>query len=150
MSGRNVMFLAVMAAGLMTACSLSHIGGIQNSREVTEEFERFAAQADYRYWYLNQENHPFGVVGFERNYILDGGPMWHAVASDSETFRKVIGLVQSFPASGSYSSGFAITDPEGRQIGRWYSSLSAGITVNPQTGIVSVSTIMPWVFNEHF
>jgi hypothetical protein len=134
----------------MTACSPSRIGGIHSSREVAEQFESQAAQPNYRYWYLNQENHPFGVVGLERDYRLDDDPMWQAVAPDSEIFRKVVGLVQSFPMPGSYASGFSITDPGGRRIGHWYSSLSAGITVDPQAKIVSITTIMPWVFNEDF
>lgn len=150
MSRRNAVLILVMAAGFMTACSLSRIGGIHSNREVTEQFEKLAAQPNYRYWYLNQENNPFGVVGLEQDYRLDEDPMWHAVAPDSEIFRKVVGLVQSFPVPGSYASGFAITDPGGRQIGRWYSSLSAGITVDPQTKIVAITTIMPWVFNDDF
>jgi hypothetical protein len=76
--------------------------------------------------------------------------MWHAVDPDSATFRKVVGLVQSFPLPNSYTSGFVITDPQGRRIGVWYSSLSAGITVDLQAKIVSISTIMPWIFNERY
>jgi len=147
---RTAVLLLIMAAGLITACSLSKAGGIHSNREATEQFENLAAQPNYRYWYLNQENKPFGVVGLERDYRLDEDPMWHAVAPDSDIFRKVVGLVQAFPVPGSYATGFAITDPSGRQIGHWYSSLSAGITVDPHTKIVSITTIMPWVFNEDF
>jgi hypothetical protein len=150
MPRRIAVLVWVLAAGLLAACSLPRVGGIHNSREATEQFERLTAQPNYRYWYLNQENNPFGVAGLERDYRLDDGPMWHAVEPDSDVFRKVVGLVQSFPMPGSFTAGFVITDPEGRQIGHWYSSLSAGITVDPQTKIVSITTIMPWVFNEHF
>ena len=152
MSRRKIVWVLVlvMATGLLTACTLTKIGGVYSSREVTEQFEKLAAQPNYRYWYLNQENNPFGVVGLERGYVLDEDPMWHSVAADSEIFRKVVGLVQSFPTPGSYTLGFAIIDPGGRQIGHWYSSLSAGVTVDPQTKIVSIATIMPWVFNEDF
>jgi hypothetical protein len=90
------------------------------------------------------------VAGLDREYRLDDDRMWQAVDPDSATFRKVVGLVQSFPVPNSYTSGVAITDPEGRQIGVWYSSLGAGITVDPQTKIVSISTMMPWIFNDHF
>jgi hypothetical protein len=150
MSMRNIVLVLVMATGLLTACTSTKIGGVHSSREVTEQFEKLAALPNYRYWYLNQENNPFGVVGLEREYRLDEDPTWQAVAPDSETFRKVVGLVQSFPMPGSFTSGFTITDPEGRQIGHWYSSLSAGIIVEPQTKIVSITTIKPWIFNEHF
>jgi hypothetical protein len=139
-----------MAATLAAACSTANIGAVRLSREITQQFERFEAQPNYRYWYLNQENSPYGVAGLDREYRLDDNRMWHAVDPDSATFRKVVGLVQSFPLPNSYTSGFAITDSQGRRIGVWYSSLSAGITVDPQAKIVSISTIMPWIFNEHY
>jgi hypothetical protein len=143
-------FLLIIVAVLAAACSMTHIGGIRMSREVTEQFEKLEVKPNYRYWFLNQENSPYGVAGLDREYRLDDERTWHAVEPDSATFRKVVGLVRSFPLPNSYTSGFAITDPEGRHIGVWYSSLSAGITVNPQTKIVSISTIMPWIFNEHY
>jgi len=142
--------LVVVAVALGTACSLSSIGGIRKSQEVTQQFEALEANPNYRYWYLNQENNPFGVAGLDREYRLSDGPMWQPVAADSPSFRKVVGLVQSFPLPNSYTSGFAITDPQGRQIGVWYSSLTAGITADPQTKIVSITTMMPWIFNDCF
>jgi hypothetical protein len=140
----------VIAASLMAACSVTNIGGIHLSREVELQFERFGARPDYRYWYLNQENNPFGVVGLDHAYMLEDDPNWQPVAPDSDSFRKIVGLVQSFPLPGQTTSGYAITDPQGRQIGVWYSSLGAGITVDPQTKTVSISTMMPWLFNEDF
>jgi len=147
---KKILPALVIAVALGTACSMSSIGRIRESREVTQQFEALEAKPNYRYWYLNQENSPFGIVGLEREYRLDNGPMWQAVAADSETFRKIVGLVQSFPVPGAYASGFAIADPQGRQIGVWYSSLTAGIIADPQTKIVSITTTMPWVFNDEF
>jgi hypothetical protein len=140
----------VVAVVLGAACSMSNTAGIRESREVTRQFDALEAEPNYGYWYLNQENNPFGVVGLDREYRLDDDPMWGPVAGDSAAFRKVVGLVKSFPVPGSYTSGFAITDAQGRRFGVWYSSLAAGISVDPQTKIVSVSTMMPWVFNDDF
>lgn len=140
----------VVATALGAACSMSNTAGIRESREVTLQFEALEAEPNYRYWYLNQENRPFGVVGLDREYRLDDDPMWSMVAGDSAAFRKVVGLVKSFPLPGSYTSGFAIMDAQGRRLGVWYSSMAAGISVDPQTKIVSVSTMMPWVFNDEF
>ena len=150
MCNKATLILLVIATVLAAACSTTPIGGIRMSREVTDQFEKLEVKPNYRYWFLNQENSPYGVAGLDREYRLDDERTWHAVEPDSATFRKVVGLVRSFPLPNSYTSGFAITDPEGRQIGVWYSSLSAGITVDPQTNIVSISTIMPWIFNEHY
>jgi hypothetical protein len=143
-------WLLVVAVGLTAACSLANVGGIRCSREVSHQFEKLEAHPNYRYWYLNQENNPFGVVGLDRNYRLAEDSLWQALAPDSAAFRKVVGLVQSFPVPNSYASGYTIVDPQGRPIGVWYSSLGAGITVDPQAKIVSVATTMPWVFNDEF
>ena len=36
-------------------------------------------------------------------------------------------------------------DRQGRQIGVWYSSLSAGITVDPDSRKVMIATATPWL-----
>jgi hypothetical protein len=150
MNKKAFVFVLIIAAALGSACSMTNIGGIRNSREVTGQFESLEINPGYRYWYLNQENSPYGVVGLDREYRLDDDRMWQAVDPHSPTFRKVVGLVQSFPVPNSFSSGYVLTDPQGRQLGVWYSSLAAGIVVDAQTKIVSISTQMPWIFNEEF
>jgi hypothetical protein len=94
--------------------------------------------------FLNQENNPYGVVGLESAYWIND-PAWQEVDPQSESFRKVVGLVQSFPAPGGYTEGHTIHDPQGLQIGVWYSSLGAGIMVDPNTKRVSVTTPTPWL-----
>jgi ABC-type glycerol-3-phosphate transport system substrate-binding protein len=69
------------------------------------------------------------------------------VDPNSKTFEKVIGLVQSFPVRGSFTYGAYILDPQAQQIGMWYSSLDAGITVNPETKVVFIIAAMPGVEN---
>lgn len=142
--------MVAFAALFFGACSMANIGGIKNSRDVTLDFNELRFNPDWRYWYYNLQNEPYGVVGLERDYRLDDSPLWQPVAPDSPVLKKVVGLVRDFPVPGSSSSGFHITDPQGRIIGVWYSSLPAGITVDPATRQVSVSTAMPWVFNDHY
>lgn len=145
----GVCLLAAVAA-ILAACSAATTGGIKSSRDVTLEFEELRVNPSFRHWYYNLENQPYGVVGLEPDFRLHDGPLWHPVAPDSPVLKKVVGLVRSFPVPGSYTSGFHITDPQGGIIGVWYSSLTAGITVDPATKQVSVSTAMPWVLNDHY
>ena len=56
-----------------------------------------------------------------------------------------MGLVQSFPVPSSMTTGYTIFDHQGRPIGVWYSSLSAGITVDPAAKAVSIATSTPWL-----
>ncbi|MCU0559178.1 MAG: hypothetical protein MUD16_03185 [Desulfobacterales bacterium] len=141
---------AAFVALFLGACSTANIGGIQNSRGVTLDFEELRLNPDLRYWYYNLQNDPYGVVGLERDYRIDDSPLWQPVAPDSPVLKKVVGLVRDFPVPGSSSAGFHITDPQGRVIGVWYSSLTAGITVDPATQRVSISTALPWVFSDDY
>jgi hypothetical protein len=148
---RNLLFgLTLIVTAAAMACSMANVGGIRSNSQVTRQFESLEVIPNYRYWFLNQENNPYGVVGLEKEYRLDGDPLWQPLDPGSERFRNVVGLVQSFPLPGSFTSGYAIIDPNGRPIGVWYSSLAAGIVVDPQTQMVSISTVMPWIFNDNF
>ena len=132
--------LSLFAGG----CQLEHVGSMKQSPEITTAFEIFRVPGDYSYYFLNQENNPFGVVGLKKGYWMEG-PDWKRVAPSSKTFRKVVDLVKSFPAQGGRSEGFYILDPKGEPIGFWYSSLGAGVTVDPDTQRVMLTTRTPWL-----
>jgi len=67
------------------------------------------------------------------------------VAPGSVTFGKVVGLVQSFPVPGSRTYGAYILGAKGEQIGVWYSSMGAGISVDPDTKLLFITTGTPWM-----
>jgi hypothetical protein len=138
-----VCMLAV--AALLGGCAVADFGTVRPSADITRQFQDLDINPNYRYWYLNQENNPFGVLGLDREYHFEGGPMWGALDPDSATFTKVVGLVKSFPAKGSSTTGFEIMDSQGRPIGVWFSSLTAGINVDFTKKTVSVSTPTPWL-----
>jgi hypothetical protein len=140
--------LALLAA-LVAGCATAHRGGLRNSREVARAFETFHVYPNHRYWYYNQENSPYAVVGLASPYRIED-INWRELDPDTKTFEKVIGLVESFPAPGSFTFGAFILDPQGQQIGVWYSSLTAGIVVNPETRIVSISAAMPWIDDDRW
>lgn len=87
--------LLILVLVLMTGCS-AHRGGLRNSREVGRAFETFHVYPNHRYWYYNQENNPFAVVGLQQPYFIED-INWREVDPNSKTFEKVNGLVQSFP-----------------------------------------------------
>jgi len=128
------------------SCQLEHVGSVKRSPEVVDAFESLRVPAAYSYYFLNQANNPFGVVGLKKGYWMEG-PEWREVDPSSEAFRKVVELVKSFPAPGGRTEGFYILDPKGEPIGFWYSSLTAGVTVDPDTRRVTLSTPTPWMQN---
>lgn len=138
-----------LATALVAGCATANRGGLRNSREVARAFEAFHVYPNHRYWYYNQENSPYAVVGLASPYRIED-INWREVDPDTKTFEKVVGLVESFPAPGSFTYGAFILDPQGQQIGVWYSSLTAGIVVNPETRIVSISAAMPWIDDDRW
>ena len=137
-------FMAILGATLAVACTMANTGSIRTSAEVARQFQNVEINPNYRYWYLNQENNPFGVIGLDHEYGFDGGPVWRAVEPDSPTFKKVVGLVESFPMPSSRTTGYTISEHQGRAIGIWYSSIGLGVTIDPATKTVSPSTTSPW------
>ena len=136
-----------LAAAIVAGCSAANRGGLRNSREVGRAFEIRHVYPNYRYWFYNQENSPYAVIGLDQPYRLED-INWKEVDPNSQTFEKVIGLVDSFPVRGSFTYGAYILDPQAQQIGVWYSSLDAGIRVDPETKVVSISTAMPWINDD--
>lgn len=143
-----VSFALLLTAMMLvfSACQFENTGSVRKSPEVAQAFETLQLQMFpmYRYYFLNQENNPFGVAGVDSDYWMQG-PDWKECDPDSPAFRKVVGLVQSFPAQGGRTEGYYIMDRQGRQIGVWYSSLSAGITVDPDSRKVMIATATPWL-----
>jgi hypothetical protein len=133
-------------AGLIIGgCAMANLGRIRPSADVTRQFKDLEINPNYNYWYLNQENNPFGVLGIDREYRFDRTSEWSPLDPDAATFKKVVGLVESFPAMGTaYTAGFEIMDHAGRQIGVWYSSINAGVTVDSAAKVVSVTTQPLW------
>ena len=142
----NMFKLAVATALviLISACSIANLGWLRNSADVGQAFETLHVSSDYRYWYLYLENTPYAVLGLNREYRIED-IMWTEVEPSSEMFQKVVGLVQSFPVPGSRTFGAYILDAKGEQIGVWYSSMSAGISIDPDTKVVFITTGTPWM-----
>ena len=136
--------VAAALAILISACSIANLGWLRNSPDVDRAFETLHVSSDYRYWYLYLENDPYAVLGLNPEYRIED-ILWTEVESSSEEFRKVVGLVQSFPVPGSRTFGAYILDAKGEQIGVWYSSMSAGISIDPDTKIVFITTGTPWM-----
>ena len=135
--------VAGVLAILISACSNTNLGWLRNNQDVGQAFETLHVFSDYRYWYLYQENSPYAVLGLNREYRIED-ISWTEVEPSSEVFRKVVGLVKRFPVPGSMTTGAYILDAKGERIGVWYSSMSAGIIIDPNTKVVFIATNTPW------
>jgi hypothetical protein len=126
------------------SCQFENVGSIERSPEVSAAFENLQVPFDYRYYYLNLENNPFGVAGLKSGWTIES-PEWPSVEPSSPVFKKVVDLVKGFPAQGGITQGYLILDPQKNPIGIWYSSLGAGITIDPNVKRVMITTSKPWL-----
>lgn len=129
---------------LAVGCPPDNTGATRKAPEVAQAFESLQVFPNYRYFLLNQENDPFGVAGLGPGYWIEG-PDWKEIEPGSPVFGKVVGLIQNFPAQGGRTGGYYIVDRQGNPIGVWYSSLNAGITIDPDTKRVIIATATPWL-----
>ena len=139
---KSVTWFGVAVALVLTACA--GIGAVRSNPEVDRSFRNLTVSPDYGYWYLNLEDNPYAVVGLQRDWRIED-IHWHPVDPRSPTFRKVVGLVEGFPAPGLRTYGGTLVDPQGNPIGIWYSSLIPGVRVDAENKLVTLSTATPWM-----
>jgi hypothetical protein len=146
MSNSKPRFMSLLGLVVIFAsgCQFENVGAVQKSADVARAFEALHVLPGYRYYVLNQENEPYGVAGLGEGFWISD-PAWREIDPGSPTFEKVVGLVKSFPVPGSTTEGFTILDSQRKEIGVWFSSLGAGITVDPNTKQVMISTATPWL-----
>ena len=146
---RLAKYVVILVFVLIYGSAAAEHGRLSRSQEVTRAFETYQVFADHRYYYLNQENDPYAVVALQSSYTIND-PTWRELDPNSETFKKVIGLVEGFrvysifPTYGSY-----ISDHQMNRIGYWYSSLRAvSISVDNVRRKVSINTEKPWLQDD--
>jgi hypothetical protein len=139
----------ILALVLLYGCAGTRYSSLSRSQDVTRAFETYQVFADHRFYYLNLENDPYAVVALQSGYTISD-PMWRELDPNSETFRKVIGLVEGFPVYSIFPAyGAYILDRQMNRIGYWYSSLRAvSINVDNDQRKVSINTEKPWLQDD--
>ena len=141
--------LALYGLLLLGGCSTANYGGLKRSQDVARDFETYQVFDEHRYYYLNQENNPFAVIALQNDYTFQGKNMWRQFDPHSVMLKKIVDLVKDFPIYYGRTYGSYITDPQGRRIGYWYSSLRmVGVTVDTEARTVAIRTETPWLWDD--
>jgi hypothetical protein len=129
-----------LLAGLaMPVLSTASIGELQISKSVAQNFEAHRFYSDFRYYTLMDGDIPYAIVGLQKGYRIHD-ISWIKIDPNSARLSHIEDLVQYFPVQGSVVYGAYIMDSQNKRIGTWYSSLTAGVTVNNETKTVSITT----------
>ena len=91
--------------------------------QVTTSFKAYEAQRDFNYYSYGVGNRTFAIAGISPDYVMES-KMWREVQPDTEEFKGLISRAWENSYYHPYDpQGAYILNPEGKQVGIWYSSL---------------------------
>lgn len=138
----SVAVVFLLAGFAMPGLSTASIGELQISKSIAQNFEAHRFYSDFRYYALMDGDIPYAIVGLQKDYRIHD-ISWKKIDTNSAQLSHIEDLVQFFPVQGSVVYGAYILDSQNKRIGTWYSSLTAGVTVNNETKTVSITTDRP-------
>lgn len=123
---------AVLLLGLLivTGCAGANYGQLKMNDDITKLYETYRMDPDANYFTSGSDTYPNAIVGLKKAYTMDSD-LWKFIAPTPEQFRSLINdmQVRGTERVGRRIVGFAILDPQGKEIGTWYSIFDAVRTV---------------------
>ena len=144
-SRRNVSFCLILILCISTvACAslFGNYGRIESSDEVTQAFEGYQVNPQYRYYVSGPHINPNAIMGLDRDYHLDPSSLWREVDMTPAVLREIVrGMMAQVLGKYTGLYGFNILDDNGRPIGVWYSILKARTFVQIKSdGTIRIDT----------
>jgi hypothetical protein len=109
---------------LMTVFSgcFANYGRLRLSKEVDDTFKEAIVLPDYKYYYSGSDVKPWAILAIQNSYTLRTS-LWKEVDLDSQQLRKwILFMNDQLPEYSIRTYGSRVVDPEGKQIGIWYSA----------------------------
>jgi hypothetical protein len=120
-----ILMLCLSAAGCGSL--FRNYGGITPNTEVTQAFEGYRVNSEFRYYVSGALHYPNALMGLHRDYPLDPRTLWKE--APEMTTAKMKEIVDNMKTKASqhnlFQYGFEMSDNKGRPIGVWYSVLWA-------------------------
>jgi len=113
-------WLAVMII-LMAAGCLEKYGRVDPSTAVDRLFEQARVLPDYHYFYAGGQNNPTALMGIRKDYTQTNRS-WSAMPELTEAIlKKRVAAMTNEIGHAPETYGGTIRNPEGEQVGIWYS-----------------------------
>jgi hypothetical protein len=112
-------------AGLRT----QDYGRFSPDRKTTQAFENYQINPEMNYYVSGSDVYPNALMGLDKHYVLDSS-LWKRVNMTPEMMKEIVSNMKQ-KVSTIYQTlfGFVLLDPQGKQIGVWYSIMSATTSV---------------------
>lgn len=119
------LMVACVAVIFFCAGCAGNYGGIKPDQEITKTFDNFWINPDVIYYTSGPHTSPNALMGVYKTHSLDSD-LWKKIEPTQQEFREIIKNMQEKALMfRQQQHGFAILDEKGKQIGVWYSILSA-------------------------
>lgn len=109
--------IIALSSAVFSGCGGTY-GQLRPSREVTSTFLQEQMLPGYNYYYDGREAIPYAVVGLRDDYVLNS-KFWTPVDQDTGQFGRLLDWL--YGSDISDPRGAEILDPEGNQVGIWFS-----------------------------
>jgi hypothetical protein len=137
-AGKLVVCLFIVA---MLAGCFENYGRLKRDPQIQRAFETYEVPSNHNYYFYGVRSYPWAIMGLDSRYELRSR-IWRKVDPNTEQFKRMV--YWAWEDYGYYLYGAHIQDPDGRNIGIFYSSAwFAAVKVNKETKIVEV---MPHIF----
>jgi hypothetical protein len=111
-----------VASTVITGC-VGTYGKLHWDQQVTAAFQTQEVRKDFNYYYYGAGNQIYAIAGISSNYVLES-KMWREARRDAEAFNTLISRAWNNDYYSPHDpQGAYILNPEGKQVGIWYSSL---------------------------
>lgn len=114
--------LAFITLVMLGGC-LGTFGKLHWDSQVTSAFKAHDVQKDFNYYWYGVGNRTFAIAGISEDYHMES-KMWREVQVNTQEFKDLISRAWYNDAYHPHEAkGAHILNPEGKQVGIWYSSL---------------------------
>lgn len=117
--------LALLITSVQGCSGFKNYGRFSPDRETTQAFDNYQIDPKMNYYISGSDVYPNALMGLDKRYILDSS-LWKKVNMTPEMMKELVSNMKQ-KTSTIYQNlfGFVLLDPQGKQIGVWYSILSA-------------------------
>lgn len=112
----------LLASAVVSGC-LGSYGRLDWDPQVTAAFQTHDVRKDFNYYYYGVGNRIFAIAGISADYVFES-KMWREARPGTEAFKTLISRAwDNYFYPPHYPEGAYILNPEGKQVGIWFSSL---------------------------
>ena len=131
----KILFCVIVCAVLIS-CAAGTVGITKNwgkivpDSEVTNSFETYQVSPNFNYYISGSDVYPNAILGLNKAYTLESD-LWKKIEMTPAKLQELVTDMRSKAMGlGQGQFGFAVLDNQGKQIGVWYSLLTATAPVH--------------------